>query len=152
MYLRGEEEEVFFKGSIDCTEARSFVISDLCKAFMRIAFERFDITSCQVTKVLALAFSVCSVFPAPWLCKSRYLVLAAVTALVGVGSRCGWQWGWGSGEACLGWLLQLQASAQTTGLDTPPRDSGQASQVCWEEKRLEGRFVKAERCVTSKYL
>lgn len=58
-------------------------ISDLRKAFMSIVLESFDITSCQVTKVLALSFSVSSVFPAPRLHKLCYLLFAAIAFALG---------------------------------------------------------------------
>lgn len=58
IYLQGEERVAFFRGSTESIEASSLVVSDLHKAFMSTVLECFDITLCQVTKVLALSFSV----------------------------------------------------------------------------------------------
>ena len=122
IYLQGEEGVAFFRGSTEYIEASSFVISDLRKAFMSIVLQCFDITSCQVTKVLALSFSVCSVFPALRLYKLCYLLLAAIAVPLGgpvAGGRRAW-------SGCCG----SRPPAQTTSLGTLLPASGQASQIC----------------------
>lgn len=79
IYLQGEEGVALFRGSTEYIETGSLVISDLLKAFMCTVLEGFDITSCQMTKVLACSSSVCSVFPAPRLYKLCCLLLAAIS-------------------------------------------------------------------------
>lgn len=103
MCLWGEEERVYFREITEYIEASSLVISDLRRAFMSIVLEGFDITLCQMTKVLSLSSSACSTFPAPRLCKLCYLLSAALRGRL-------------QGEVCLGWLLWLP----TTGTDHQP--------------------------------
>lgn len=77
----GREGVAFFREITEYIGDCSLVISYLQKAFMSTVPEGFDITLCQVTKVLALSSNVCSIFPAPRLDKLCHLLGAIALPL-----------------------------------------------------------------------
>lgn len=117
MCLWGEEERVYFREITEYIEASSLVISDLRRAFMSIVFEGFDITLCQMTKVLSLSSSACSTFPAPRLYKLCYLLSAALRGQVAGGGVPGVA------------ALAPDHRAQTISLGTALPASGQAVRI-----------------------